>query len=112
MVNVWDDVRMDASSAHAAARELRQVADEVSQLADDRSLLAAEAVDRWRGAARERFDDDLHLLQSEASQLVAGLRAAASQIDGALQDAYAEQRRRERRREDIREQRTREAQVR
>ena len=93
-MSIWTDVRFDAATAHAAARELRSVAAEVEAAAERRADLADEARDGWTGRQREWFDDVVGVQLAEAADLVEALCAAAARIEDDLAAAMAEQRRR------------------
>src|SRR5512145_2595092 len=98
----WQDVQWD--HANAAAKSLRDAADELDRSAGDRSRAAQPAQQEWRGQHRTTFDNDLAAILGNSQQIAKDYRDAAQRIDSASDKATTEQQRRERERSEYREQ--------
>lgn len=91
----WSNVHWDWGAADAAARALRNAADQLDSLTDARLREARSAQAQWRGRFRVRFDDDLTRWVRKARNVAAQFRHKADQIHGASQRAREEQHQRE-----------------
>lgn len=95
-----DDVQFDYAGAAELAAALRSTARVVDHQAGERERIGAQAQQEWRGAYRERFDKWLVARVRDGRSIADALRRLANQLDQAAADARAEQKRRERARED------------
>jgi len=82
-------------AANDAMSALRRAADLLDRTADERQYKAREATAEWRGAHRDRFDDELRRILQRARDLAAEYRNTANRIAQASQHARDEQNRRE-----------------
>lgn len=91
----WDNVIFDYAAAEDAALEC----DSCARFIEDRHAVLDPAIEEarreWRGAHRERFDEDLLMLDREADLLAADLRLTAARIRASAEAARLEQRSRE-----------------
>ena len=90
----WEDVRFD----YAGAEEAAQDCDECAQFISGRHAVLgpplAEARIEWRGAHRQRFDDETAALDRDADLLTDELRMTAARIRADAEEARIEQHRR------------------
>ena len=93
------DVRYDADSADALAAELAHTASELEALAARLAGSAATARAGWDGVAAGRFDQADMASRRMAGAIVGDLRRASAAVLDRLDDARADQSRRERLRE-------------
>ena len=96
MPSIWQDVRWNWGTAGEAVSALERAARLLNGTADERAYKARDATAEWRGAHRERFDEELGRLVRQAHDLAQEYRSAASRIRRASDAARSEQRRRER----------------
>ena len=91
----WNNVRWDWGAADEAVNALRRAADFLDSSVLERTSVAREAQQEWRGRFREQFDLELGRIVARARDLAAQFREAAGRIASASQRAYEEQRHRE-----------------
>jgi len=95
----WNNVCWDWHAAKAASHALRNMANRLEILTQERLAVAREAQREWRGRYREEFDQKLQILLKDSANLAARMRDAAARIDQASARAWEEQKNRERERE-------------
>jgi hypothetical protein len=95
MSSIWDDVQYDEASADLVKEELiataRALGEATSVLLDDIPVITED----WYGRFREVFDPEAVRLLGSFAMLSESLMAAAVEVVTKLEDAKAEQRRRE-----------------
>lgn len=93
------DVVFDHAAVASAAADCRTAAHALDAAADAHARAAQVARTDFDGRARLGFDETVDRFGNDAARLVAELRATAAALEGAADDARAEQARRERERE-------------
>lgn len=96
------DVVHDAGSARALADELAATADELAARVERLEATATTALAGWNGTTADDFDRARRTAQRMAGDLVADLRSIAAAALDRLEEARADQARRERLREQAR----------
>lgn len=95
----WSNVRWDWGASDAAASALYHAANKLEGFTYERTNVAAEAQQQWRGRYRDEFDVELRQLRERSAELAWQMREAASRIRREADHARDEQRHRERERE-------------
>jgi hypothetical protein len=99
MPSIWDDVTFDEASAGDIKEELiataRALGEATAVLMEDIPVVTED----WRGGFREVFDPEAVRLLGSLAMLSEALMATAVDVAATLEDAKAEQVRRERLRE-------------
>ena len=85
-----EPLRFDEAAAAASIDACHRAAAAVDEALAKRGRAAAAAREEWRGPFRDRFDDELAVLDGEAGRLVTDLRRAAARIGAAREAARVE----------------------
>lgn len=101
-MNVWSDVRFDHAAATAAVDACEAAATSVDAVLDALADRHADVAD-FSGQRREEFDTEHARIVRELAAVVQDARAVAAAIASGAETATAEQQRRERRRDELRE---------
>ncbi len=90
-----EPVRLDWEAARDLAAELRDAAGLLDEQDRQRTQLAHEARREFSGGYAEQFDDRVRTCGEDASRFAGAMREAANLVDHLVQDAAAEQDRRQ-----------------
>jgi uncharacterized protein YukE len=91
-----EPVRVDWDAARELAGEFRGTATVLEDQERRRREIAGSAAREWRGKYAEQFDDRVGICGQDASRFAGALRTAATLVEKLLEDATAEQDRRNR----------------
>lgn len=91
----WSNVQWDSGAAYAAARALREMAEQMDRALSTRLNVAGDAQVDFLGLNRTLFDSRLQEMQANSHRLAHDLRQAASDIEMNTRRAEAEQQWRE-----------------
>jgi uncharacterized protein YukE len=89
------DVRFDHAGAASLAASFRAAAATVDRQVDARATQASATRPGWEGATRDDFDTNHEVLLADGDAVADALRQVARLLDQASADARSEQRRRE-----------------
>ena len=89
-----ESVTFDYGLADAAAQRCTHAATSLHHATGRRHDLAAAAQSQWKGPFRDRFDGQLHSIETAAGELEADLRRLAGTIRSAAEAARLENQRR------------------